>query len=237
MKLAAETRVNGSDASMGLFKISRFFEQRLPIGTTNSHVRQRWDTWFGCAAVLIVAQYLAVRLGLLMGIAHGNVSPVWPATGLAVAVMLRFGTNLWPGVALGSFLGLVQTGVGTAVATGEATAALLEALTAVWLVKRWISTYDPFSKTRDFVRFCLIVGGVATAISATIGVACLCIGGLAPWESFEYLWGTWWLGDMMGALIVAPFLVIWTTSGAWQFDRVTWTKTGLVFGLLILAAG
>ncbi len=39
----------------------------------------------------------------------------------------------------------------------------------------------------------------------------------------------------MGALIVAPFLMIWTTPGAWSLDRAIWAKTGLVFAFLILA--
>lgn len=170
-----------------------------------------------------------------MGIAHGNVSPVWPATGFAIAVLLRFGASLWPGVALGSFLGLVQTGVGTPVVIGETAAALLEAVTAVWLVRRWIVADDQFSKTRDVIRFCILAGGAATAISATVGVVSLCLGGVVPWNSFDYLWGTWWLGDVKGALIVAPFLLIWTTSGAWSLHRAIWTKAGLVFALLILA--
>ena len=192
-------------------------------------------SWIGLVAGVTLVQYLAVRLGLVMGIAHGNVSPVWPATGFAIAILLRFGLNLWPGVALGSFLGLLQTGVGTPVVMGEAVAALLEAVTAVYLVRRWIAAHDPFSKTRDVIRFCILAGGVATAISATVGVGSLLLGGVAPWKSFSYLWGTWWLGDVMGALIVAPFLIIWTTSGACRLDRAIWAKTGLVFALLILA--
>jgi len=191
--------------------------------------------WVGLCAGVAVLQYLAVKLGLVMGIAHGNVSPVWPATGFAIAVLLRYGVNLWPGVAVGSFLGLIQTGVGTPVAMGEAAAALLEAVTAVWLAKRWIGSDNPFSRTRDVIRFCTLAGGVATAVSATVGVSSLCLGGVVPWKSFQYLWGTWWLGDVMGALIVAPFLIVWTAPGAWQFDRAIWTKTGLVFVILILA--
>jgi PAS domain S-box-containing protein len=192
--------------------------------------------WIGLVTGVTLVQYLAVKLGLVMGIAHGNVSPVWPATGFAIAVLLRFGINLWPGVAAGSFLGLLQTGVGTQVAMGEAAAALLEAVTAACFVQRWIGTGDPFSRTRDVIRFCFLAGGAATAISATVGVGSLCLGGVAPWKSFSYLWGTWWLGDVMGALIVAPFLIIWTSSGACRLDRATWIKTGLVFALLVFSA-
>ena len=191
-------------------------------------------TWFGLCAGVAVLQYLFVRLGLVLGIAHGNVSPVWPATGFAIAVLLRFGVNLWPGVIFGSFLGLAQTGVGIPVAIGEALAALLEAVTAVWLVRRWIGTDDPFSRTSDVARFCFVTGVVATAVSATVGVSSLCFGRISPWESFPYLWGTWWLGDMMGALIVAPFIIVWTMPDSLRLDRRTWAKTAIVWILLIL---
>ena len=101
---------------------------------------------------IAVLEFLAVRLGLVMGIAHGHVSPVWPATGIAIAVLLRFGVNLWPGVVVGSFLGLAHTGVGIPVMMGESAAGLLEAVAVVWLVRRWIGTSDPFCKTRDVIR-------------------------------------------------------------------------------------
>jgi PAS domain S-box-containing protein len=216
--------------------VLRRASQELEETPAKGHMKKPYSlAWIGLCGGVLLGQYLAVRLGLLMGIAHGNVSPVWPATGFAIAVLLRFGVNLWPGVALGSFLGLMQTGVGASVATGEAAAALLEGLTAVWLVRQWIGADDPFSRTRDVIRFCIVAGGASTAVSATVGVGSLCLWGVAPWTSLEYLWGTWWLGDVMGALIVAPFLMTWLTSGAWTLDRATWTKTGLVFALLILA--
>jgi PAS domain S-box-containing protein len=202
---------------------------------SNSRLRARWLAKFGFVALVLIVQYLAVRLGLVMGIAHGNVSPVWPATGIAIAFLLRFGVHLWPGVALGSFFALAQTGVGPFVAGGEAVAALLEALTAVWLIRGRISMNDAFCRVREVVSFCFLCGGIATALSATIGVASLFLGGLAQWHNLPYLWGTWWLGDMMGALIIAPFLIVWTMPGSLVLDRTTWSKTAIVLAIVVLA--
>ncbi len=217
--------LEGASVSVELMEVAATSEIKKPYSAS----------WIAFCFGIAVIQYLAVKLGLVVGIAHGNVSAVWPATGFAIAVLLRYGTNLWPGVAVGSFLGLVQTAVGPSVAAGEALAALLEAITAVWLVRRFVGTHEPFFRTRDVIRFCLLAAGVSTAVSATVGVGSLFLGGLVPLKSLGYLWGTWWLGDLMGALIVAPFLIIWTCPAAWSFDRTVWTKTGVVFGLLILA--
>jgi integral membrane sensor domain MASE1 len=49
-----------------------------------------------------------------------------------------------------------------------------------------------------------VSAGLATVISASIGVTTLCVSGLAGWDSFRSVWMTWWLGDLAGALVVAP---------------------------------
>src|SRR4029079_15168255 len=48
---------------------------------------------------------------------------------------------------------------------------------------------------------------------AAIGVTALALAGLAPWNDFGSIWTTWWLGDAMGALVVAPALLLWGTGG------------------------
>jgi integral membrane sensor domain MASE1 len=54
--------------------------------------------------VLVALAYFGTaRLGLLLASLHDNVSPVWPATGLAAAVLLLGGRWLWPGVMIGAF--------------------------------------------------------------------------------------------------------------------------------------
>ncbi|MGH7416014.1 MAG: ATP-binding protein, partial [Candidatus Rokuibacteriota bacterium] len=46
----------------------------------------------------------------------------------------------------------------------------------------------------------------------TIGVASLLLGGVAPSADAASIWITWALGDVTGALIVAPLLVLWTAD-------------------------
>ena len=47
----------------------------------------------------------------------------------------------------------------------------------------------------------------STTISATIGVLLALRGGLQRWGNFGMLWRTWWLGDAMGDILLAPLLL------------------------------
>lgn len=52
--------------------------------------------------VLSLVYHLAARLGLSLACVQINTSPVWPPTGIALAALLIFGLEIWPGVALDS---------------------------------------------------------------------------------------------------------------------------------------
>jgi integral membrane sensor domain MASE1 len=78
-------------------------------------------------AALSIIYHLAVRLGLSMAYVQANTSPVWPPTGIALAALLVFGLNLWPGVSLGVFLGSIITGAPLNLAFGMTLGNTLEA--------------------------------------------------------------------------------------------------------------
>ena len=68
---------------------------------------------------------------------------------------------------------------------------------------------------------------MSTAISATIGVTTLCAAAVQPWSRFAELWSDWWLGDALGALVVAPvILTMARTPAAWS--RREWVETCLL---------
>ena len=47
---------------------------------------------------LIAALYYAsAKLGLSAGFLNGNVTAVWPPSGFALAVLVLYGSRLWPG--------------------------------------------------------------------------------------------------------------------------------------------
>ena len=54
---------------------------------------------------LVFVLYLAAgKLGLSVPFTSGNVSPVWPASGVALASVLLWGYEVWPAIALSRVL-------------------------------------------------------------------------------------------------------------------------------------
>src|SRR5713101_2652246 len=88
-------------------------------------------------ALLAGAYFAAAKLGLTAASLKGNVTPVWPPAGLALAALLLFGSRLWPGVALGALLVNATTpGVPFLSAIGVAAGNTLAALLAAYLLRR-----------------------------------------------------------------------------------------------------
>jgi len=165
---------------------------------------QRW-AWL---AALTVVYVLAGKVGLLFASIHTSATAVWPPTGIALAVLLVLGTRTWPMVAAGAFLVNVTTAGSVATSLGIALGNTLEALIGCWLVGRFAHGRAAFERPRRIFAFsAAVVPGAAVA--ATVGVASLELGGFAPRADAAAIWVTWALGDITGALIVAPLLILW----------------------------
>ena len=191
---------------------------------------------FAGAAVFVAAAYIvAGKIGLLFAFVQANATAVWAPTGIAIAALLFLGYRLWPAVFIGAFIVNITTaGTGLPSALGIATGNTLEALVAVYLVNRFANGIRAFDRPVDVIKFSFLAGVVATAVSATFGVTTLLLQGMANWGSSFGIWITWWLGDMGGAVIVAPFIVLWLLD-----HRIRWNKEKaleVLFLMLVLAA-
>jgi diguanylate cyclase (GGDEF)-like protein/PAS domain S-box-containing protein len=187
------------------------------------HVRQL--RFLGDVVLLTVAYYLLARLGLSVGSLPGNVSPVWPPAGLALAVLLLRGRRLWPGVALGALaVNALGGGVPLASALGMAAGNTLAAVGAVTMLGK-VGFRPALDRARD-VGALIVVAATASAVSAAAGTLSLYLGGILPADAFRTAWRTWWLGDGLGVLVVAPALLaasflIWWRGSVWARLELT----------------
>ncbi len=169
--------------------------------------------------LLLAAGYFAAcKLGLKLAYVHASATAVWPGTGIALAAFLVLGYSVWPGILLGAFLVNYFT-AGTAVTSlGIATGNTLEGLLGCYLLRRYAPGENTFDTAKEVFKFAGLAGVICTVISATVGVTSLYLGGLARPAMFGPIWSTWWLGDAVGAVLVAPFLLLWIADARLRWD-------------------
>jgi signal transduction histidine kinase/CheY-like chemotaxis protein len=182
-------------------------------------------------AALTAVYFFAGKFGLSLAFVNPSASPVWPASGIALAALILWGQRLWPGIFVGAFLVNVTTQGTFATSLGIATGNTLEALLGAWLVGRFAQGSEAFKGARDIFKFVLLAAMLSTAFGATVGVTSLSLGGFAPWQHYRTTWLTWWFGDMVGDLIFTPLLVIWAAQVP---PRLTPKRIPEALGLLVL---
>ncbi|MFD7531620.1 MULTISPECIES: MASE1 domain-containing protein [unclassified Streptomyces] len=159
--------------------------------------------------VLAVAAcyYATARLGLLQQLVRGQVTPLWPPTGIAVAALLVFGVRIWPGIALGALA--VNIAIGPSVlpvlliAAGNTIAPICS-----YLLLRRADFHNEVDRLRDALALVFLGALAGMLISATVGTGALALSGALPDAGFWPTWSVWWTGDAMGVMVVTPFLLV-----------------------------
>lgn len=180
---------------------------------------------------LAIVYFLSGKLGLSLAFLNANATAVWPPAGIALAAVLLFGSRLWPGIFIGAFLVNVTTAGSIGTSLSIAAGNTLEALVGAWLVRRFADGNRAFDRPQTIFSYVALAAFFSTAISATFGVTSLALGGFARWDQYGAVWLTWWLGDMVSDLIVAPLILLWAGGGLRRFK---WKSSFELFFVLFL---
>ncbi len=163
--------------------------------------------------------FVAGKLGLQLAFVHPSATAVWAPTGIALAAFLLFGLGVWPAILVGAFLVNVTTYGSVATSIGIAAGNTLEGLVGAYLVNRYANGRHAFDHARDIFAFTALAAVGSTTISATLGVTTLSLAGFAQWAKFGPIWLTWWLGDLVGALVVTPVVILWSAPLSMESNR------------------
>jgi signal transduction histidine kinase len=184
----------------------------------------------GVAAVYV----LAARAGLTLDAVSGFASLVWAPTGIALAAVLLAGGRIWPGVFIGALVANIITGAPFLAASGMAAGNTLEAVAGAYALRRVPGFQLRLDSLRDVIALIVLSALLSTMISATIGVASLYFAGLTPQANVTETWRTWWIGDAIGALLVAPLILVWAAPPRSPLLTRRWGEAAiLVLGLLV----
>lgn len=189
--------------------------------------------YFLKVAAVFGLYFAAGKLGLSVPFTSGNVSPIWPASGVALSVVLLFGYRIWPGIFLGAFLVNFLTPLPAITAFGMALGNTSSALLGCYLLKRFGVKRPSLSCLRDVLSL-VLAAGLSPVIAATFGTMSLSLSHIAAWAGIGAAWRIWWLGDAMGVLIVAPLFLLGRDFSA--FSKRAWRVESLVLcaGLLFV---
>jgi PAS domain S-box-containing protein len=183
-----------------------------------------------CIAVAYVG---AAKLGLELSVARGVITPVWAPTGIALAALVLFGVRMWPAVALGAFVANATSGASLPEAAAIAVGNTLEAVVGALLLLH-VGFRPALDRVRDVLALIGLAALVSTTVSATNGVTTLWISGDVSGSDYGSEWLLWWIGDAMGALIVAPLLMVWFATPL-RLSRAQ-VREGVVLLVLLVGA-
>src|ERR1044071_5214100 len=170
-----------------------------------SHTLRRAAPLFALAATY----YLGAKLGLRFAYINSSVTTIWPPAGIALAGFVLFGYRVWPAIFAAAFFANVSTTGAILPSLGIALGNTAEGLLAAYLVNRFARGGRVFDRVRDILRFTALAALLSTTVAASLGVTSLALGGLLPWADAPRVWLTWWLGDAVGDIVIAPALILW----------------------------
>ncbi len=182
------------------------------------------------------AYYGSARLGLLQELVRGQVTPLWPPTGIALTALLLFGPRVWPGIALGAFLVNVSLGPSFLVVCAIVAGNTLGPLLSHRLLRR-VDFHTRLDRLRDAVALVGLGALTGMLVSATVGSGVLVLSGALTGADFWPTWAVWWTGDAMGVLVVTPVLLLlstvrWPPRG--RFRPYRWAE-GVLLGVCTFA--
>jgi PAS domain S-box-containing protein len=179
------------------------------------------------SAVIYVVE-LSIILAAYVGLAESTLSfpsinpvatPLWPPTGLALALMLLRGYRVWPAILVGC-LSPYLIGGGSLLETGSfGIGTILAAFVGTWLISSWSSGRQTFGTPSGVAKFASLSFAPTTMISSAVALAGFIFASKPNFSDAVATWFTWWLADATGTILVAPVIVLWAMTRFRNFSK------------------
>jgi PAS domain S-box-containing protein len=185
-------------------------------------------------AAIAVGYFGLAISGLLIPWINPTATPLWPPTGLALALILIRGYRVWPAIVVGAFFSTAVGSGSLAEATCIALGTPAAALAGAWLIERWSRGRGTFATPLDVARFAAVAFVPTAAVAAALATAGLILANdvepARPLATFTARW----LADAGGTLLVAPLIVLWATKPSAPWSR--WSVLETAAAALVTAA-
>ncbi len=159
---------------------------------------------------------------------------IWPSAGIAVAALFLFGFRLWPAVLAGSIVANFLLGIPLAAAVVIGIGSAFKSVVGAWLLHSF--SFQPLlSRLSDSLAL-IAVALSSAVISATVGATSLAAVAIITVDLLPSTWAAWWIGDVLGTLIVGAFLLRWLASPPQSRTWLQYFEIGIFLFLTICTA-
>jgi signal transduction histidine kinase len=172
---------------------------------------------------------VTAALGLRIEAVGGHATLVWPPAGIALSALLLMGNPIFPGITLGAFAINLYAGAPLWLASCIAIGNTLEAVLGAYAMRKLVRFRDRLSGLSQVVGLIVLASLLSTLVAATIGSLGLLLAAKVSPGGWSEAWRTWWLGDSLGILIIAPLLL--TIPGS-SVAGIRWSRWLEVLGLI-----
>ena len=165
---------------------------------------------FGIIISIVASTYVSLELVYV----ETHTTPIWLPSGVALAVLLLFGKRVLLPLAIGTFISLLLTAPfeglphyqKLTMAFLSSGSVYVQMLAGYSLLKYFKSEADFLTDVRStfiFAMVALIVG----ALGATFAIVIRLLLSVFDFQIFTIVWLRWWLGEVVGILIVSSFIL------------------------------
>lgn len=203
------------------------------------HIVRHRNLWIRVLEIAVIAIAYAALGKLGLSISVLRVTPVWPASGLALAALLIWGYETWPGIWLGAFwvnfgstFDSNQELSSLLCVVGKSFGSTLAAVMGAYLLIRFAGGRRCLDRVPGTMKFLLYGALFSTIFAASAGSATLLLSDTIALPEYPRIWLTWWMGDMAGVLVITPWILSFYNERTYS-----WTTGRAAEAASLLAAG
>lgn len=160
--------------------------------------------------VVALAYFLTARLGLSIQAMQGIATYMWVPGGIALAALYLWGYRMWPAVALAAFFAAFLQEASLILSLLISLGNTIGSVLTVYALRRFPSFDISFRSFKSNGYFILFAAVIFSLVSPLLGIGVLTYFGIVPFLEVENVLLAWWIGDGLGVLLVAPFILTWS---------------------------
>ncbi len=197
--------------------------------------------------IVAVSYFILGYLGTQLALPPSHVSPIWPASGLALSVMLVYGKRVLPGLFTGIFAvqiyafldfsqpeSLLPTLI---TSTFGSFGSSLQSWLGAYLIRLYVGSENPLIDDKAILNFFIYGALLSSLVAPSIGIGTIFLQGFITLQDIPISGLTWWIGDVIGVIIFAPIILsfIGQPESQWQARRkLVAYPLMLVFALVLI---